>query len=87
MYTPLFALLLLFGFLLNVPGSAFAVAPGKTLSWQGGGQGTVTFEGEEHAHQGYACGACHPGLFTMKKDTTKMTMAALNQGFNWRCWR
>ena len=80
MFKPVVTVLLLFGLLFGIPCSTFAVGPGKTLTWQGGGRGMVTFEGEEHAHKGYACGACHPGLFTMKKDTAKMTMAALNQG-------
>jgi c(7)-type cytochrome triheme protein len=73
-------LLLTFALLFSFPCSTFAVAPGKTLTWKGGGKGTVIFEGEEHAHKGSACGDCHPGLFTMKKGATKMTMAALNQG-------
>jgi c(7)-type cytochrome triheme protein len=73
-------LFLMFVLLFSVPRSTFAVASGKTLTWQGGGQGAVIFEGEEHAEKKSACGDCHPGLFMMKKGATKMTMAALNQG-------
>jgi c(7)-type cytochrome triheme protein len=80
MFTSVITSLLLFVFLFTVPCSTFAVAPGKTLTWQGGGQGAVIFEGEEHARKGYACRDCHPGLFAMKKDAAKMTMEALNQG-------
>lgn len=62
------------------PALLFAVPADKTITWEGGGQGKVTFEGKEHAEKGYACDSCHPSLFQMKKGATKMTMDALNKG-------
>lgn len=57
-----------------------AVGPDKVLTWQGGSRGEVRFEGKEHAEEGLDCKACHPGIFSMKHGTTKMTMADLNSG-------
>lgn len=57
-----------------------AVGPDKELSWAGGGQGKVTFEGDDHADENYTCADCHPGIFAMKFGTAKMTMAAMNRG-------
>ena len=65
-------------FLFPVPSSA--VESGKVLIWQGGGAGQVVFEGKEHAEKGYGCKDCHPGLFSMKKGASAMTMAAMNKG-------
>ncbi len=59
---------------------AGAVGPGKTLTWEGGGGGRVVFEGKEHAKEGYGCKDCHPGLFSMKKGTAVITMAAMDRG-------
>ena len=59
---------------------ALAVGPGKTLTWQGGGQGQVVFEGKKHAKEGHGCKDCHPGLFSMKYGTAKITMAAMDKG-------
>jgi c(7)-type cytochrome triheme protein len=63
-----------------LPVSAGAVGPGKTLTWPGGGKGQVLFKGGEHAKKGLGCKDCHPGLFKMKKGSTTITMAALNEG-------
>ena len=54
----------------------FAVPADKEITWAGGGQGQVTFEGEEHAEKGYKCDSCHPSLFQMKKDSVKITLAS-----------
>ena len=62
------------------PEQSGAVGPDKTLVWQGGGAGPVVFEGREHAEEGYGCKDCHPGLFSMKKGASAMTMAAMNKG-------
>ena len=70
---PLFLLLFLIG-------PASAVGPDKELTWPGGGQGKVTFEGDDHADENYTCADCHPGIFAMKFGTAKMTMAAMNRG-------
>lgn len=75
-------LFVLVGFFLGMscPLGALAVQSGKTLTWPGGGQGVVEFEGKEHAKKGYKCDACHPKLFQMKKGGAKMTMVSLNSG-------
>jgi c(7)-type cytochrome triheme protein len=60
--------------------NALAVPAGQTITWGGGGQGTVKFKGSEHAEKGYKCDACHPSLFQNKYGSAKMTMTALNNG-------
>jgi len=52
-----------------------AVPVGKTVTWEGAGQGQVVFEGNEHAEKGLKCSACHPALFQMKKGPAKITLA------------
>lgn len=59
--------------------SAFAVGPGKTLEFEGGGAGKVVFSGDVHKKAG-ACNACHTKIFKMKKGSTKITMADMNAG-------
>ena len=71
--------LMLFLFVL-VPVTLFAVPSGQVITWEGGGYGTVKFEGDEHAEKGYKCESCHPSLFQKKKGSAKMTMASLNKG-------
>jgi len=66
--------------LVLLAAQAGAVGPGKTLTWQGGGQGQVVFEGKKHAKEGHGCKDCHPGLFSMKQGTASMTMAAMDRG-------
>jgi c(7)-type cytochrome triheme protein len=63
-------------------GSAMAVAPGKTVEFDGGGKGKVVFDGKVHADKGSKCADCHtnPKLFAMKKGTEKITMADINAG-------
>ena len=65
-------------FLLLTP--VLAVGPDKKLTWPGGGQGTVTFSGDDHGDENYTCADCHSGLFAMKFGTAKMTMAAMRRG-------
>ncbi len=72
-----FSMLLL---LIFSPAAVLAVPSGKVITWEGSGQGTVKFEGDEHAEKGYKCEACHPSLFQMKKGSAKMTMDLLNKG-------
>ena len=57
-----------------------AVPSGQVLTWEGGGQGRVKFEGSEHAEKGYKCDSCHPSLFEKKKGAARMTMDLLNKG-------
>jgi len=66
--------------LVSIPTTLLAVPSGKSITWEGGGQGTVKFEGHEHAKKGYKCESCHPSLFQKKKGSAKMTMDLLNQG-------
>jgi len=67
-------------FLISGPTALFAVPPGQVVTWEGGGQGKVTFEGDEHAEKGYKCDSCHPSLFQMKKGASRITMDSLNKG-------
>ncbi len=59
-------------------GNAFAVGPGKTLTWEDGKQGKVTFDGKIHADKGLKCGDCHTKIVPMKKGEIKM--ADINAG-------
>ncbi len=59
-------------------GSALAVPPGKTVVFDDGGMGKVTFDGKIHAEKGFKCGDCHTKIFPMKKGT--LTMEAMRAG-------
>lgn len=67
-------------FLVAFVGSAFAVPAGKTVDFDGGAAGKVTFDGKVHADKGLKCGDCHTKIFKMKKGADKMTMADINAG-------
>jgi len=71
---------------LALVGTAIAVPPGKTLTWDIP-MGKVTFDGKHHADQGFKCSDCHPGIFQMKHGTMKATVADHNAGekFCWTC--
>ncbi len=61
--------------------SAFAVGPGKTVEFDGGGAGKVVFSGDVHAKAGNKCADCHQsGLFKMKKGADVMTMKDMEAG-------
>ncbi len=60
-------------------GSAFAVAPGKTVEYAGGSSGKVIFDGKAHADAGLKCTDCHTKIWPMKKGT-EMKMADMNGG-------
>lgn len=64
----LVAILAIFAFV----GTALAVAPGKTVEFEGGAMGKVTFDGKVHADAGNKCMDCHPTLFQMKAGSTKV---------------
>ena len=66
--------------LVILAGNASAVGPDKTITWAGGGEGKVMFDGRKHAEKGYNCKNCHPGLFSMKYGAAKITHAKLKQG-------
>ncbi len=75
-FVPMLVLLVAIGF---AGGSAFAVAPGKTLEFAGGSAGKVILDGKVHADKGLKCTDCHTKIFPMKAGT-KMTMADINAG-------
>jgi c(7)-type cytochrome triheme protein len=58
-------------------GSAFAVPPGKTVTFKAP-MGDVVFSGKIHADKGFKCNDCHTKIFPMKQ--TKLTMAAMREG-------
>lgn len=67
--------------LFLVPLAASAVPEGIVLTWPGGAQGQVHFDGTLHAKRGLQCDACHvAGLFKTKKDGDKMSMAMMKEG-------
>jgi len=69
------------GVSLAIAASALAVAPGKTLEFDGKGGGTVVFDGKVHADKGLKCADCHQsGLFRMKKGADIITMKDMNEG-------
>ena len=61
-------------------GSAWAVPPGQTVEFAGGGNGKVVFDGKAHASAKLQCPACHTKIFQMKKGSAKITMADINAG-------
>jgi c(7)-type cytochrome triheme protein len=62
---------------------AFAVAPGKTVEFEGKGSGKVVFDGKKHADKGLKCADCHQsGLFKMKKGADVLTMKDMEAGKN-----
>ena len=70
----------LFFILVALKSNLLAVPAGKTITWEGGGQGQVTFEGDEHAEKGYKCDSCHPSLFQMKKGSAKIILVSHTNG-------
>lgn len=68
--------------ILAMASSAFAVAPGKTVEFDGKGSGKVVFDGKLHADKGGKCGDCHiaPKLFQMKKGANVITQKDLEEG-------
>lgn len=71
------AVLISIAFIGNV---ALAVAPGKTVEYEGKGAGKVVFDGKIHTDKGLKCNDCHTKIFQMKKGTAKITMADINAG-------
>ncbi|WP_268898838.1 cytochrome c3 family protein [Geomesophilobacter sediminis] len=54
-----------------------AVPSGKSVDWKTP-MGQVVFKGENH--KALKCSECHPKIFKMKKGSTVMKMADINQG-------
>ncbi|MGE5173366.1 MAG: cytochrome c3 family protein [Betaproteobacteria bacterium] len=78
----LFAIALAATVMFVFAASAFAVAPGKTVEFAGGGAGKVVFDGKVHADKGLKCADCHPALFKMKKGGDTITMKDMDAGKN-----
>ena len=57
--------------------NVFAVAPGKTVEYTGGGTGKVVFDGKVHGDKGSKCTDCHTKIWPMKKGAG-MKMADMN---------
>ena len=65
--------------------SAFALPPGKTMEFDGKGEGKVVFDGPAHKAKGFACKDCHTPptkFFEMKKGVGAdvLTMKDMNEG-------
>jgi len=73
-------IVLLLFIMFSLKSILFAVPADKTITWEGGGQGQVIFEGAEHAEKGYKCDSCHPSLFQMKKGEAKITLSSHTNG-------
>ncbi len=69
------------GLLLSLaPSGSLAVPEGIKLTWPGGGEGMVVFDGTAHARKGLNCDDCHVrGGFQTKKDSYRMNMNALER--------
>ena len=66
--------------LLLLPALSSAVPEGLSLTWSGGGAGTVVFDGTVHAKKGLNCDACHvAGQFHTRKGAVPITMDALKK--------
>ncbi len=79
----LFVLAILIVVTFVLAASAFAVAPGKTVEFDGKGAGKVVFDGKKHADKGNKCADCHQsGLFKMKKGADVFTMKDMEAGKN-----
>ncbi len=74
------ALVLVVAMLIAMAAPVFAVAPGKTVEYDGKGAGKVIFDGKIHAGKGTKCAECHPKLFKYKKGTEVFTMKDMNEG-------
>jgi len=63
--------------------NALAVAPGRTILWEGGGAGRVVFDGTLHKNKGFKCHDCHARLFanmTPASPPTRMSMRDMYTG-------
>jgi c(7)-type cytochrome triheme protein len=61
-------------------GSAMATAPGKTVEYDGGPLGKVTFDGTTHKDAGGKCTDCHTKIFQMKSHSFSMGAAEHGSG-------
>jgi c(7)-type cytochrome triheme protein len=73
-------ILALFAALTLCPAVSPAVPEGVVLTWPGGGEGTVQFDGTVHAKKGLNCDVCHvTGVFYTRKGSDPITMDALKK--------
>jgi len=75
----LFVLALIVVVTIVMTATAFAVAPGKTVEFDGKGAGKVIFDGKIHAASA-KCADCHTKLFPYKKGGVNLTMKDMNAG-------
>ncbi len=64
---------------ISLAGSALAIQPGKTVTWETP-MGKVVFDGKAHADAKLKCLDCHSKIFKMKKGSAKFKMADINAG-------
>ncbi len=81
------SLTVVFSFILM--STALAVMPGKTLVFEDGEEGKVTFDGTKHKKAGVKCMKCHNGKIFLKmkeakkvKGPPKLKMEDMNNGKN-----
>src|SRR5208283_2064351 len=63
--------------------NARAVAPERTVVWEGGGAGRVVFDGTLHKNKGFKCHDCHTRVFnnmTPATPPTRMSMKDMDAG-------
>ncbi len=64
---------------LCIAGTAFAIQPGKTVTWDTP-MGKVVFDGKKHFDAKVPCLECHSKIFKMIKSSTQMHMADIHAG-------
>lgn len=85
------ALLLTTFAFISCASTSFAVVPGKSITYEGGGAGIVVFDGERHFNalkkpsryitsSTNLCKACHPSMFELRKGAARITMKAIYAG-------
>jgi c(7)-type cytochrome triheme protein len=63
--------------------SSFALPPGRTMVFDGKGEGKVEFDGPAHKAKGYTCTDCHTPptkFFEMKNGIDVITMKDMEAG-------
>jgi c(7)-type cytochrome triheme protein len=69
--------------LLLFASSVFALPPGKTMVFDGKGEGKVVFDGPLHKAKGFLCKDCHTPptkYFEMKEGVDMITMKDMSNG-------
>jgi len=77
------ALVALLGLGAVLTGEALAIDGTQALTYRGGAQGRVIFDGRTHAAKGLVCANCHAALF----DTQKRGLITMSDhGTDKKCW-